>query len=275
MNWKITCLFYISVLLVYSNIAYTQDTMALPNYLPHAHAHNDYAKERPTLTAALAIGVGSIEIDVFGTRRGLLVAHTAIELPWAKTLEIRYFEPLEAILQKQNGQWFDNPTQRLIFMIDIKGNSTIAYTQLRALCQKYAPLITTYYAQQDSIAYGKIDIVLSGHKPIELLQSDSIQYMTIDGSQAAIGKNNRFYPRVSMPYSSVLQWRGRGELPADQRLRLEQIIAQAHQNNQKVRLWAMPNNEKVWRTLLDMELDWLNIDKLRKYSLFYKKKFKD
>lgn len=274
MNWKTTSLFYIISLLVNSNIAYTQNTMVLPSYLPQAHAHNDYAKARPTLTAALSLGVGSIEIDVFATKRGLRVAHTVLELPWAKTLETRYFEPLEAILQKQNGQWFDNPTQRLIFMIDIKGNSMIAYTQLRALCQKYAPLITTYYAEQDSIAYGKIDIVLSGHKPIELLQSDSVQYMTIDGSQAAIGKDNRFYPRVSMPYSSVLQWRGKGELPAEQRLRLEQIIAQAHQNNQKVRLWAMPNKEKVWQTLLDMKLDWLNIDKLRKYSLFYKKNHK-
>jgi hypothetical protein len=236
--------------------------------LPNGHAHNDYAKARTPLVDAVRLGFISIEIDVFPTKKGLKVAHIGLEVPFSKTLEDLYFKPLEQLLSDQKGQLFTNPKQRLIFMIDIKKDATHSYQLLRVLCQKYAHLVTTYFPNKGWIE-GKVDIILSGHKPIQLLKEDSIQYMRIDGGLDKIGADNSLYPRVSTNYASVLKWRGKGEMPINQRKKIIHLVQAAHANQQKIRFWAMPNNEKVWRTLLELGVDWMNIDKIERFKEFY------
>ncbi|MCP4442455.1 MAG: hypothetical protein GY810_26405 [Aureispira sp.] len=163
---------------------YAQITTAIPN----GHAHNDYEKARPALTEALKTGFVSIEIDVFPYKGQLKVAHIPLFLGAAKNIEELYFEPLEQWI-KAYGQVFKEQDQPVIFMVDIKRQSTLAYQQLRALCQKYEQLLTIQYPLQDSIKKGPLQIILSGHKPYELVKSDSIRYMLVDGDLGKIGNS--------------------------------------------------------------------------------------
>lgn len=237
--------------------------------LVHGHAHNDYAKAREPLVAAVQLGFTSIEIDVFPTQKGLKVAHIGLEVPFSKGLEELYFKPLEELLKQQGGQLFDNPQQQLILMIDIKKDAKKSYQLLKKICKKYQHLISTYEPKTKIRVQRKVDIILSGHKPIVALNKDTLWYMQIDGGLDKIGADRQLFPRVSANYNQVLQWKGKGVIPIQQKEKIEALVKAAHANGQKLRLWAMPNNRKVWQTLLELGVDWMNVDKIENFKDFY------
>lgn len=241
----------------------------LATSIPSGHAHNDYEKARTPLIEALKTGFVSIEIDIFPYKGNLKVAHVPLFLDSAKGLEELYFKPLENWISS-HGQVFKNKNQTLIFMLDIKRQSSVAYEQLRTLCQKYEHLLTIHYP--DSVQKGVLQIILSGKKPYELVQNDSVRYMLIDGSLNTIGHsiyNANIAPRVSASYGSQFKWRGKGTMPAKQLEKLHTLVKKAHADGRRIRFWAMPNNEKVWRTFLDAGVDWMNVDKLSKFKKFW------
>jgi len=257
------------ILLVITSTMSCDAQLAKP--LPNGHAHNDYEKTWPALTKALEEGFVSVEIDVFPLKEKLKVAHIGLFAGLGPELEDLYFKPLEAWL-KEHGQLFADPAQRLTFMIDIKKDAAKTYKMLRALCEKYKHLITCRYPLQDSVYYGKIDMLLSGHKPYEQVIADSVRYMLIDGGLGEITHTTRtkeIAPRVSTRYGSLFNWRGAGDMPDEERQKLRDIVKKAHADGRKVRFWAMPNKESVWQVMLDEGVDWMNVDDLEKFRRFY------
>jgi hypothetical protein len=241
------------------------------NALPNGHAHNDYDKSWPALTTALSKGFVSIEIDVFPYQNELKVAHIGFLLGTAPDIETLYFKPLEAWLVQYDKLFLDS-TQRLTFMIDIKNDAAGTYVLLRALCERYKHLITSYYPAQDSVSYGVLDILLSGNKPYEQVLNDSVQYMLIDGGLGEINDSIRtaaIAPRVSARYGSLFTWKGTKKMPLDELTRLRKIVATAHTDHRKVRFWGMPNKPVVWKLLLEEGVDWMNVDDLEGYRVFY------
>lgn len=259
----------ILIIFLILHISACQSQLAKP--LPNGHAHNDYEKPWPALTKALEQGFVSVEIDIFPYKGILKVAHVGFMLGLAPNLEELYFKRLELWLE-QHQQLFDNPNQRLIFMLDIKQNASETYALLKPLCQKYQHLITRYYPLQDSIVYGKIDLLLSGAKPYEDVLKDSIQYMFIDGGLGELNhpiRNNKIAPRISMNYHSQFKWLGSGKMPEKELQHLRNLVQKAHADNRTLRFWAMPNNINVWKTFLDEGVDWMNVDDLERFKEFY------
>src|SRR4051812_6991468 len=70
--------------------------------LPNAHAHNDYAHNRP-LFDALDHGFSSIEADVFLINGNLLVGHDREALRPERTLKSLYLAPLAERIRENNG----------------------------------------------------------------------------------------------------------------------------------------------------------------------------
>ena len=239
--------------------------------LPNGHAHNDYGKSWPALTTALSKGFVSIEIDVFPYQNELKVAHIGFLLGTAPDIETLYFKPLEAWLAQQEKLFLDS-TQRLTFMIDIKKDAATTYILLRALCERYQHLITHYYPQQDSVSYGVLDLLLSGNKPYEQVLNDSVRYMLIDGGLGEINDSIRtaaIAPRVSARYGSLFTWKGIGEMPPKELAHLRKIVLTGHADHRKIRFWGMPNKPVVWELLLEEGVDWMNVDDIEGYRVFY------
>jgi hypothetical protein len=84
------------------------------------------------------------------------------------------------------------------------------------------------------------------------------------------GKN--MFLAASAKYSDVLSWRGKGVIPETEKAKLVQLTASAHEQGKKVRLWASPENETVWKMLLECGVDLISTDKLEKLKLFLESK---
>ena len=113
-------------------------------------------------------------------------------------------------------------------------------------------------------------MILSGDRPFEALQNDSLQLMTLDGRPSDLAKN---YPSYLMPFISenagkVAEVEDYSQVDEAAFLKISNFIKATHDQGKKARLWATPEDENLWMKLLEMEIDLINTDKLSKLKKF-------
>jgi hypothetical protein len=80
------------------------------------------------------------------------------------------------------------------------------------------------------------------------------------------------YPPLLMPlisdrWTKFFSWRGKDDMPKEERSQLKLYVQQAHEKGQLVRFWATPDKpglerEAVWTELIEAGVDLLNTDDL-------------
>lgn len=236
--------------------------------IPCGHAHNDYAQGRRPLYAAVEAGMRSIEIDVYPRRGKLKVAHLPFFLAGKPDIEELYIRPLasDTLLLR-------NRTQPLILMVDIKRQPEEAHRLLLEIAQRYPQLWQVYGANGDTLQRGRVELLLSGSKPWTAAAGDTARYMRLDAGLGQLGSSDfkaDLAPRISMRYP--FRWRGKGEMPEEERAQLRAWIEQAHADGRQLRFWAMPQNETVWDFFWKSGVDWLNIDDIQRFKQWWESK---
>lgn len=265
------------------------------------HSHNDYWRKTP-LFDALRLGINSVEADVWylpSTKDSqsnppeLYVGHKRFSLSSYRTLKSLYLSNLEALLDdvnskidqvgtqdsehKQHGIFYDDPEKILYLVVDFK---TDPDNTLKVLQSQLAPFIEknylTYYNTTSSQFYhGPITIVVSGNIPYELINQQVIRYTFIDAPLHDTKFANLFNSTTSIFSSSSLKkltgsksTSGFNGLSEDQKTKLSEKIQIAHDLGIKVRVWDTPKwpvsvRNAVWRDLLKLGVDLLNVDDLQ------------
>jgi glycerophosphoryl diester phosphodiesterase len=75
-------------------------------------------------------------------------------------------------------------------------------------------------------------------------------------------------PIISDSYYNHFKWRGQGEMPADEKAKLLDLVKRVHAEGKKLRFWASPENEQVWQTLRSAGVDLINTDRLEELRKF-------
>ena len=228
--------------------------------LTNAYAHNDYWHKRP-LFDALDNGFTYVEADVFLKRKKLVVAHYFLSKK-NKTLEDLYLKPLLNYVEehKKNDHRINN--YPITVMIDIKSKADKTYQALALLLGKYKSILSGY--ENGEIILRNVTIILTGHKPKDLLLKNENRLVFMDDNLKDLGKDscNYLYKTASCKYDDLIDWKGRGPMPEIDRQRLEYYVKKAHNEPRKLRLWGSPENKSVWAELLKCNVDLINTDKL-------------
>ncbi|MQA28113.1 MAG: hypothetical protein GEU94_22290, partial [Micromonosporaceae bacterium] len=234
--------------------------------LPRAHAHNDYEHERPLLDA-LDHGFTSVEADIYLVGDQLLVGHDPQDLRPDRTLQSLYLDPLAERVRANHGHVYPGSGQQLQLLIDIKNTGAASYTVLDRVLRDYRSMLTRY--TDGHVKRGAVTAVISGDRPRELMESQSVRYAFYDGRLSDLGGDApaSFIPLISDNWTRVFTWQGEGEMPTAERAKLRQIMRTAHRNGQRVRFWATPDTpgpqrEAIWRELLAADVDHINTDDL-------------
>ncbi len=243
-------------LLLAAGAAQAADAVPLAN----AHAHNDYAHKRP-LADALDHGFCSVEADIFLVDGELLVAHNRRDVKPEKTLEALYLDPLLARVRANGGRVYrDGPP--FMLLVDIKADGEHAYEVLAERLAKYAEMLTVV---RDGEAHpGAITVVISGDRAMDRVAADKVRYAGIDGRMSDLDADTpaNLMPLVSDAWGSHFKWRGQGEMPVEERAKLQSFVEKAHAHGRKIRFWAIPSNRAVWTVLADVGVDLINTDDL-------------
>jgi hypothetical protein len=230
--------------------------------LPNAFAHNDYSHKHP-LYDALQNGYTNIEADIFLRRNNLVVAHINPYFKGRRQLEALYLKPLLKQINDNNGQVYKGYTRPVTLMIDIKTQANNTYAALKPLLEKYKSILTRF--ENGKIIPGSVTVVLSGHKPYDMIKGEENRLAFIDEDLRKVTKDTTYssmYEMASCKYSNLLKWKGNGTMPDFEQRKLKNYVDMAHLSGEKVRLWASPDNKAVWDELLKCGVDLINTDKL-------------
>ena len=232
------------------------------------HSHNDYTRTVP-LHEALERGFTSIEIDVFSYRGKIRVSHYKRKLKKKPNLRNLYLQDLKKIIRENNGTVFKNDSTQLVLMIDLKKEKNQLYYLLKQEFREFEELIE--YQVDGKKKWGPLKLVLSGNPPMDSILNDEKKYFTADvhfpGWDNPIDAN--LAPRASTNYNHHFKWKGKGSMPNSELQKLRTMIELAHQHHRKIRFWASPDNEAVWKVLLENGVDWINVDDLEGFQKFY------
>ena len=231
-----------------------------PVPLVRAHAHNDYHHPRPLLDA-LAQGFCSVEADIFLVDGKLLVGHQRRELKPENTLQRLYLDPLRLRSRANNGRIYrGGPVFTLL--IDIKSGGEATYRALATVLAGYPRLLCV--TRDGKFTERAVVAIISGNRAREIIVSDNPRFAGIDGRLTDLSSNAPPHqlPLISDRWSSHFKWRGKGDFPEAERIKLRSIVRQAHAKGRRVRFWATPEKVALWRELREAEVDLINTDDL-------------
>lgn len=237
--------------------------------LRRAHAHNDYEHARPLLDA-LDQGFTSVEADVYTLPllglAGLYVAHDPQDIRLERTLATLYLEPLQA-RAAANGGCIQPDCAPFTLLIDAKTEAESTWSAIEAELAKYGALFSRY--ENGTLIPGAVTAILSGNRPKASMLAANPRRCFYDGrfSDLASGDPATFMPLISDSWTTQFGWDGNGEMPADQKAKLRDSIAQAHGAGRRVRLYNVPDaagsaRDNLWREFIAADQDQINTDDL-------------
>ncbi len=263
MKIKVLLLFLVQI------ICFGNFSMAQVIPLINAHSHNDYS--RIPLFPALEHGFMSIEADILLIEDDLYVGH---DMPGANQritlpdLEESYLYPLDSVVRANDGQIYANTDEPVLLMIDIKTDAKATYEVLNDQLLDYRDMLT--YWEGDKVHEGPILIFISGNRDFEGITNEEMRFVALDGRPGDLGKgySTAMMPVISEDFAKVCKWNGKGEIKPKEFEKIKVLADKTHAEGKRLRLWATPEGEHVWKMLLEAGVDILNADDLGKLQDF-------
>ena len=220
------------------------------------HAHNDYEKPLP-LFNALKYRAFSIEADVFNRNGQLLVAHSANQLPGAKTLNELYIRPIVSLYKKNKGRISDDKHYRIVLMVDVKEGGEETIRQLADLLKANR---STFDRSRNPNA---VQVIVSGDRGSIKNWVSFPSYIFFDGRPTE-QYDSATLKRVGLISDSYSAY-------AENKDKLNAVIGKAHQAGKLFRFWGAPDNEFSWKYFHDAGVDLINTDKPELCRKFFDK----
>ncbi len=241
--------------------------------LPRAHSHNDYEHQRPLLDA-LDQGFNSVEADIWLVNGKLLVAHDRNQVREERTLESLYLNPLRQRVAAFGGTVHPK-TGGFMLLIDVKAQPSEVWPVLKQSLSAYKSFLTQF--TDTSTITRAVTVVLSGARPIEQVQAEPVRYCGIDGrlSDLATNPSKHLYPLVSESWRPTFGGFTDGKLVESDRIKLHNLVRQAHHQGRRIRFWAVQDQPDAWGELFRADVDLINTDKLSELASFLKAKVHD
>lgn len=254
-------------LLVLAGSCFAQKPLAI------AHAHNDYEHDRPLLDA-LDAGFCSVEADIYLIDGQLLVAHDRDKVKPEGTLQKLYLEPLKAIAGRNDGRsiYPGANAPHFYLLIDLKSEGEATYLALHAVLATYQSLLTEF-GKDNEITRRAVTVIVSGNRPKQTMVDQRRRFAGYDGRLSDLGKGDSpsLMPWISDNFQRHFKWRGAGNMPEDEQVRLRELAQRTHAEGKLLRLWATPDVPAMWDMLQAAGVDWVNSDRLVELSQHLRK----
>jgi len=216
---------------------------------------------------ALESGFCSVEADVFLKDGQLLVGHSRFLLRKTRTLEALYLKPLAERVRSHGGS-VHKTNAPFHLMIDFKTDGVATYAALKPLLEKYRFMLTEFTGATTQA--GPVTIIVSGDRPQEVMENETERLAGYDGRLSDLNRaaSRHLMPWISDDWRSHFTWRGSGDLPTEEHIKLRTLVQQAHRNGQKIRFWSAPDHPAAWKIFHDAGIDLINTDRPATLAVF-------
>lgn len=229
----------------------------------NAFSHNDYKRHRP-LKDALSYHFNGVEADIWLIKGEVYVGHARpILCRKARKFENMYLNPLIARLEANGGKVYPGSNRPFLLMVEFKNNAEELYEVLKTKLEPYRK----YFCALEDGGYqdGAVLLYISGKRPVRTLEREQTRFMFLDGmiQELGTGKPATLMPVVSDNYRNYFTWRGRGEMPEEEKQRMGRILDWCHSEHKLFRWWGV-RKMTVKKLFLEMGVDLIGTDNLKK-----------
>ena len=224
------------------------------------HSHNDYVRTVP-FWEAYSQHCASIEADVFLQDGEILVAHNREDLKADFSLRKVYIEPIVSLFRGNGGHMWENSSDRLILMVDLKAAD--AMPGLVTILEEYPDVFGSPEGVQ---------VVVSGDviKPEEFDQYPSFIYFDGRFTDNYTPEQLSRVGMISADFRDFARkWNGKGRMIDAELEPVKAAIAQAHEMGKPIRFWGTPEGTTAYFTFWKLGVDIINTDKPAVASLFF------
>jgi glycerophosphoryl diester phosphodiesterase len=229
-----------------------------PVVFTRAYSHNDYEQPRP-LFDALDRGFFGVEADVHLRGRELLIGHTGGDVKPGVTLQKLYLDPLLARVRANGGRVYPGGPPGFLLMIEFKSDGEESYPVLREILENYKEMLSIY--TPDRIDEKAVTVVITGHRPNDMLKAEAARYAGIDGDLGDLKKPDAtLFPVISDPW-----WKIAGVDSDSDGIVVEHFkkyADAAHARGRKIRFYGIPNKPWAWDIMYRAGVDYINADDL-------------
>ena len=221
------------------------------------HSHNDY-EQKERFHLAYANQVYEIEADVFEASGELIVAHSKKEMLAVNTIDRLYLKPIDSLFKLYGGKVSNDKKYTFTLMVDFKTDFEPTYLALLKKLEKYGEI---FDRSEHKTA---IQIVISGNRPADSTFHTYPKWLFFDGlpNISYAKKDLKRVTMISDNFATYSKWKGTGQIPVADKVKLKKMIDSAHQLKKPVRLWGAPDTQDCWRELYKLGADIINTDKI-------------
>jgi glycerophosphoryl diester phosphodiesterase len=213
------------------------------------------------LLAALELGLGSVEADVFLVDGELRVGHDRAQLRPGRTLASLYLAPLLA-RWRERGRLLATGDP-FVLLVDIKADPAAVWPVLRAELERHQAMLTHF--ESGAIRPGAVTVILSGARPRAQLAAETRRWCALDGRLADLDAEppvpRELMPWISDAWSRVSDWTGADTLLEHECRRIRELAARAHAQGRELRFWGAPDRREAWQALRELGVDRIGTDR--------------
>lgn len=231
------------------------------------HSHNDYVQKQQ-FSLAYDHKVYQMEADIFEVNGELIVAHSKKEIDTKQTLEKLYLNKIDSLFKRYKGKVSADKKYTFTLMIDFKTDWATTFPVFKKHIEKYGE---TFDRSKNKNA---VQIVISGNRPPDSLFHTLPSWVYFDGlPNVSYAKTDlKKVTMISDNFATYSKWRGIGEIPEADQLKLKGIIEQAHKLNKSMRFWGAPDTVDCWKQLVALGVDIINTDKIVECKTYFEQK---
>jgi len=239
-----------AIILLCTNLHFGQTIQSYTS--AQAHSHNDYEQKKP-FWEAYQQQFGSIEADLFLVNDSLYAAHQEKDIAGDRTFTKLYLQPIVQQIRKNDGGIYSQKDIQLQLLIDLKTPSEETLAALVKILEPYKSFLAPR---------GSVKIVVSGNTPAPENFDKYPAFIYIDGRPEVTytSKQLERIGLISQSFQKYTRWNGEGDLPEKDKKTLSRVVQEIHNAGKKVRFWGTPDNIHTWKTMMELQVDFLNTD---------------
>src|SRR6185312_3602475 len=136
--------------------------------------------------------------------------------------------------------------------VEFKSDGEESYPVLREILENYKEMLTVYTG--DHIEERAVTLVITGHRPNDMVSADPVRYAGIDGDLGDLKKPDpTLFPVISDPWWKIAADGGESDDVLVEHFR--KLADEAHARGRKIRFYAVPNRTWAWDVMYRAGVD--------------------
>jgi len=185
------------------------------------------------------------------------------------TLTEAYLYPLYNQYKKNSGEILPGYSGDIFLILNFTTQPVQIYKQLASEMRPFSDMLTTKIEGAEH--QGKIRILLKDKNQLDKINSIKPSFLGLVGGLSDIDKNadSGKMPLIEVDFSEITSWKGTGNIPFEDFVKIKDIVAKVHAQNKKISISNCPANKTVADLIQTSKADFVNTPEANQMAGFF------